>query len=259
MNLVKGSEAQISMDNNHSQSHAMEPHHNHENPLSSTGNSNLATGRKADDNAALPSTSRSPLQSPHTLHTRSCDVCRKRKVKCDKITTGCSNCARAHIECHYPGPGRAPRRPKAGKQVTARETELLKRLRRLEGVVHELSGQVEDEAHRSSTSSPKEKPWKEKDTGSEADSTMGKPHQGKEVVRVVGMDEGNTMTAKWLQRMINMGEGPPQADLINREFGKLVIDEGKSHYVNSELFATLSHEVFKIILFLGNTLSLRSH
>ncbi|OBT65017.1 hypothetical protein VE03_05273 [Pseudogymnoascus sp. 23342-1-I1] len=222
----------------------MEPLHNQSNSLIGDGSPNPTTSRGADDKSAPASSMlHSPLQSSHTLYSRSCDVCRKRKVKCDKIITGCSNCARAQIECHYPGPGRAPRRPKAGKQVTARETELLKRLRRLEGVVHELSGQVEEETHRSATDSPKERPWKEKDTSSEADSTMGKPQSAKGAVRVVGMDEGKALTSKWLQRMVNMGEGPPESDVVKREFGKLVIDEGKSHYVNSDLFATLSHEV----------------
>ncbi|KFZ04869.1 hypothetical protein V501_08893 [Pseudogymnoascus sp. VKM F-4519 (FW-2642)] len=222
----------------------MQPLHNQSNPLGGDGTSNPTTSTGPDDRSALASSmSHSPLQSSNTLYTRSCDVCRKRKVKCDKISTGCSNCAKAQIECHYPGPGRAPRRPKAGKQVTARETELLKRLRRLEGVVQELSGQVEEETHRSSTDSPKDRPWKDKDASSEADSTMGKHQSAKGTVRVVGMDEGRTSTSKWLERMANMGEGPPESDLMKREFGKLVIDEGKSHYVNSDLFATLSHEV----------------
>lgn len=111
--------------------------------------------------------------------------------------------------------------------------------------MHELSGQVDEETHKSSTSSPKDRPWKEKDTSSEGDSVMGKPQPAKGAVRVVGMDEGKTMTSRWMQRMVNMGEGPPQSDIMKREFGKLVIDEGKSHYVNSDLFATLSHEVCK--------------
>lgn len=118
--------------------------------------------------------------------------------------------------------------------------------------MHELSGQVDDETHKSSTSSPKDRPWKEKDTSSEGDSAMGKSQPAKGAVRVVGMDEGKTMTSKWLQRMANMGEGPPQSDIMKREFGKLVIDEGKSHYVNSDLFATLSHEVCKLTLFPHN-------
>ncbi|KFY07462.1 hypothetical protein V492_07124 [Pseudogymnoascus sp. VKM F-4246] len=112
-----------------------------------------------------------------------------------------------------------------------------------EGVVHELSGQVDEDTQRSSTDSPKDRPSKEKDTSSEGDSAMGKPQPAKGAVRVVGMDEGKATTSKWLQRMINMGEGPPESDVVKREFGKLVIDEGKSHYVNSDLFATLSHEV----------------
>lgn len=112
--------------------------------------------------------------------------------------------------------------------------------------MHELSGQVDEETHRSSTDSPKDRLWRDKDASSEPDSTMGKPQSSKGTVRVVGMDEGKTMTSKWLERMANMGEGPPESDLVKREFGKLVIDEGKSHYVNSDLFATLSHEVRKI-------------
>ncbi|ELR07389.1 hypothetical protein VC83_06552 [Pseudogymnoascus destructans] len=235
----------------------MEPLHNQSNPLSGDGTSNPATSKGADDKSALASSmSHSPLQSSNTLYTRSCDVCRKRKVKCNKISTGCSNCAKAQIECHYPGPGRAPRRPKVVKQVMARETEFLKRLRRLEGVVHELSGQVNEEAHRNSTDSPKDRLWKDKGASSDADSTMSKPQSAKGTVRVVGMDEGKTMTSKWLERMANIGEGPPESDLVKREFGKLVIDEGKSHYVNSDLFATLSHEVEDIReIFDGNDTS----
>lgn len=184
----------------------------------------------------------SPPQPPRRLNTRSCDVCRKRKVKCDKVSTGCSNCTKAHVECHYPAPGRAPRRPKSGKQISAREAELLKRLRRLEGVVQELSGQSE-EPQRSATSSPRERLRKERDGDSERGSPFGN-EQRAEIVRVVGMDEGNPMTRKWLNRLVNIGDGPPLGDVIEREFGKLVLDEEKSHYINNDLFAALGHEVY---------------
>src|ERR1700761_2736542 len=74
-----------------------------------------------------------------TLNPRSCVTCRKRKVKCDKIHP-CSNCNRAHIECVFPSPGRAPR--KARKIGEGRDKELLERLRRLEGVVKGMGVEV---------------------------------------------------------------------------------------------------------------------
>lgn len=215
------------------------------NPYSNTPNSNLSTGTEGFENQTTLSVSQPSPEASRRLNTRSCDVCRKRKVKCDKISTGCSNCAKANIGCHYPGPGRAPRRQKAGKQISARETELLKRLRRLEGVVEELSGQVDGEVQRSSAGSPRERLWKEKDRDGEVESPAS---SGREMVRVVGMDEGIPERRKWLHRLVNMGDGPPEGDIIRREFGKLIIDEGKSHYVNDEAFATLSHEVCMAIL-----------
>ena len=65
------------------------------------------------------------------LNPRSCVTCRRRKVKCNKEFP-CSNCVRQHIDCVFPAPGRAPRKPKKP------DSELLDRLRRLEGVVRNL-------------------------------------------------------------------------------------------------------------------------
>ncbi|KAL7929452.1 fungal-specific transcription factor domain-containing protein [Trichoderma chlorosporum] len=85
------------------------------------------------------------------LNPRSCVTCRRRKVRCDKQMP-CSNCRRALIPCVFPAPGRAPRqhRPKdpnaPPKATSQREVELVKRLKKLEGIVEELSGQIEIEA-----------------------------------------------------------------------------------------------------------------
>ncbi|KND90938.1 putative transcriptional regulatory protein [Tolypocladium ophioglossoides CBS 100239] len=85
------------------------------------------------------------------LNPRSCVTCRRRKVRCDKQMP-CSNCRRALIPCIFPAPGRAPRqqRPRdpnaAPKNSSQREVELIKRLRKLEGIVEELSGQIEVES-----------------------------------------------------------------------------------------------------------------
>jgi Fungal Zn(2)-Cys(6) binuclear cluster domain len=159
---------------------------------------------------------------PHGLNQRSCGTCRRRKVKCDKREGGCSNCTRSNIECFYPGPGRAPRRTKTGKRVNERETELLKRLRRLEGVVEELSGQVELEGVRTSPTSLKEP--KDLNCVNGTDSTGW----SKSTVRVVGIDEDCA---------------PLKTDTIISELGKLVIDEGKSRYVGNAFWAKLSGEM----------------
>lgn len=93
-----------------------------------------------------------PILSPGTktplLNPRSCVTCRRRKVRCDKQMP-CSNCRRALIPCVYPAPGRAPRQPRQKdpnappKNSSQREAELIKRLRKLEGIVEELSGQID--------------------------------------------------------------------------------------------------------------------
>ncbi|KAI9802452.1 MAG: hypothetical protein M1825_002837 [Sarcosagium campestre] len=92
------------------------------------------------DGAGAPHLASSANGSSHRTavhpapNPRSCVTCRRRKVKCDKRSP-CHNCAKAHIPCIFPGPGRAPRRSKK-----APDGELLARLQRLEGAVKELSG-----------------------------------------------------------------------------------------------------------------------
>ncbi|KAG5924824.1 hypothetical protein E4U61_006409 [Claviceps capensis] len=86
---------------------------------------------------------------PPALNPRSCVTCRRRKVRCDKQMP-CSNCRRARIPCAFPAPGRAPRQPRPkdpsapSKSSSHREAELIKRLKKLEGIVEELSGQIEE-------------------------------------------------------------------------------------------------------------------
>lgn len=179
-------------------------------------------------------------------------------MKCDKVATGCSNCAKVNIQCHYPGPGRAPRRPKAGgtKPVSARETELLKRLKKLEGVVKELGGgqYTNEDAVTSGPSSIRSPTRLEANQRDRADTFASQPRgqdgtspeTGSSTMKVEaeGMEDGNPATRKWLQRLVNIGDGPPQGDIINREFGKLVIDEQKSRYhANKEIYEHLAHGI----------------
>ncbi|KAK2625532.1 hypothetical protein QTJ16_004844 [Diplocarpon rosae] len=180
---------------------------------------------------------------PHGLNARSCVTCRRRKVKCNK-NFPCSNCTRAGSTCVFPAPGRAPRRPRQGGTVVSeREAELLKRLRRLEGVVEELSGQVETDAVKHFPQSEPSLPPKDDDSGD--------PRNGKSnVVRVVGMDEGAGNRKTWLHRMFRIGNGPYKTAFglegLQSGSGRLVVEEGKSHYVASPFWAHVTDELDEI-------------
>lgn len=195
--------------------------------------------------------------TPHNLNPRSCNTCRRRKVKCDK-TFPCSNCSKAHTECVFPGPGRAPRRMKEKKPgangQSERETELLKRLRRLEGVVEELSGQVDMEAGRlgGSSASPVARAGslssKEPSDQSVAEERTAKGLKPN-VIRVKGMDEGNSETRTWLNRMYGIGEGPPRSEnMLETDPAKVIVSDGKSRYISNEFWARLNAEVCRYIV-----------
>ena len=141
---------------------------------------------------------------------RSCVTCRKRKVRCDKRHP-CINCNKAGIECLFPGPGRAPRRRRK-----APDTELLARLRRLEGVVKHMGKDPEEEVESADNASR-----------SGADDLANKDP---------GCD--NSQFFDHLNR--NDDQGP---DKLVRDFGRLVVEEGRSRYVANKFWTALSEEV----------------
>lgn len=76
---------------------------------------------------------------------QSCQFCRKRKIKCDKLEGGCSQCSRAQNECVYPASQRKGRPRKAGANrpppaPTPREAQLLKKIWKLERLLTNLAG-----------------------------------------------------------------------------------------------------------------------
>lgn len=142
-----------------------------------------------------------------TPNPRSCVTCRRRKVKCDKKNP-CSNCVRARIDCVFPGPGRAPR-----KSRKPPDAELLERLRRLEGVVSTLNAQVEEHEQEAA----------ERDKARQSSTTDDPCPLTKTEPRV--SVEGNSL-----------------AGLENR-FGRLVVENGRSRYVNNSFWASLNNEV----------------
>ena len=94
-----------------------------------------------------------------SVKARSCVVCRTRKVRCDKRSP-CSNCRRANIDCVFPSADRPPRWARRLERLSANATaitniaatppdadmgvdKVLDRLRNIERVVSELSGQLQ--------------------------------------------------------------------------------------------------------------------
>ncbi|KAI0885814.1 fungal-specific transcription factor domain-containing protein [Annulohypoxylon maeteangense] len=83
---------------------------------------------------------------------RSCVTCRTRKVRCDKLSP-CSNCRRAKIPCVFPNLDKPPRwarrlerianSAKAAQESDPSVNQVMDRLRSLEGLVKELTGQLE--------------------------------------------------------------------------------------------------------------------
>lgn len=167
--------------------------------------------------ASPPARKSSSTHHPHnTLSIRSCVTCRKRKVRCDKIHPSCGNCTKAHIECIFPGPGRAPRKSKKPP-----DTELLVRLRRLEGVVQSLGAQVDEEGtvtQNGVVQSPK------------AMATIADQLQRS--------DSGRNSPGSDAS-----GEGYTHRGSIDKQVGRLVINEGRSRYVSNAFWASMGDEV----------------
>jgi hypothetical protein len=178
-------------------------------------------------NLSPPVSDNSPTVPTHTHavepSSRSCVTCRRRKVRCNKRSP-CSNCTKAGIDCVFPPPGRAPRKSKRPP-----DAELLSRLRRLEGVIDHLRNSGHTEG--SST------------------STRGSISGGHESGR---SDTGTSRSDAETQPKSQDGGGCPFEDSdpkklapnkFENEFGRLVIDEGRSRYVSNRLWASLGDEV----------------
>lgn len=173
--------------------------------------------------SAIPPSTSPPagVQKPQassalTPNPRSCVTCRRRKVKCDKQHP-CSNCVRGKIDCVFPGPGRAPR-----KSRKPQDGELLERLRRLEGVVQTLNAQVEEHEQEAAERTRKQSAPSEPAVWCRSESN-----------RNVAVDNASDKSAEELES----------------RFGRLVIDQGRSRYVNSSFWASLNREVCGLCMY----------
>ncbi|KAH6686368.1 fungal-specific transcription factor domain-containing protein [Plectosphaerella plurivora] len=71
---------------------------------------------------------------------RACDMCRKKKIKCDGRLPACSHCTNYKTECHFSAPEKKRTPPKGAKYVEGLEN----RLGRMENVLR-LSGLLDDD------------------------------------------------------------------------------------------------------------------
>lgn len=167
------------------------------------------------------------------LNPRSCVTCRRRKVRCDK-TIPCANCIKVGVECVFPAPGRAPRKSKRPS-----ETQLLDRLKRLEGVIDQLRG--ENGRHPSVN----------------VDAVAGIPATKKSPTIVPALlqpqpsalkdatssRESQTEKAGCLQGVMGRDFRNLELRNLGAEVGRLVIDQGRSRYVSHKLWESLGDEV----------------
>lgn len=166
-----------------------------------------------------PSNSSNINNSSHEpLNSRSCVTCRRRKVRCNKRTP-CSNCAKAGIECVFPAPGRAPRKPRRPQ-----DAELLSRLRRLEGVIDQIKDKKPE-----NTSPPAPPP---------VENVPVEGHHEQPQQKEIGKQEGEEMCP-----YMDPNFKRPAPRNLENEFGRLVIDEGRSRYVSNRFWASMGDEI----------------
>ncbi|KAF6230807.1 hypothetical protein HO173_010923 [Letharia columbiana] len=125
-----------------------------------------ASALGSEKNATSPASARIPSSAPALApKLRSCLLCRTRKVRCDRQSP-CSKCRRANIACVFPSTDRPPRWARRLERLTNNAVasnapapqdadpgvaRVMDRLRNLEYLVKELSGQLE-QAHAAASS-----------------------------------------------------------------------------------------------------------
>lgn len=186
----------------------------------------------------------SPIPAPGgvgpALNPRSCVTCRRRKVRCDKQMP-CSNCRRALIPCVFPAPGRAPRQPRPKdpnappKTTTHREAELVKRLKKLEGIVEELSGQIEVESSGRGASSAGSPDAPHLTAASRSASLVGQAYRGASDSYGQSANDGD----------VTDSHSPlTRQDDVNTKLGRLVLNDhkGSTRYVTNGFWSKLNDE-----------------
>jgi hypothetical protein len=160
--------------------------------------------------------------------SRSCVVCRSRKVRCDKQSPACSNCRRANIACVFPSDDRPPRWARGlvdkanATNSSAPETDeqevrrVMERLQNLESLVKELSSQLKESQAANSSAGG-------------SSSGIGSPD------KFISDHDADS------HRDIS-----PASDAtgVSKQFGRLVVQNAsRSRYVSSGFWSRINDEV----------------
>ncbi|KAI1389584.1 fungal-specific transcription factor domain-containing protein [Hypoxylon trugodes] len=194
-------------------------------PVSASTSEKHASMPGAMPRAAVSSTAVDPAAPTARTKLRSCVTCRTRKVRCDK-NSPCSNCRRANIPCVFPSSDKPPRwarrlervanSAKAVQDANPEVNQVMDRLRSLEGLVKELSSQLE-QAHAANN-----------DRSSPPANFSGNSGQDRKVDYHI---ESSSLSSK-------------NTPNLNAQFGRLVLgDSGRSSYVSSGFWSRVNDEL----------------
>jgi hypothetical protein len=179
------------------------------------------------------------------VNPRSCVTCRRRKVKCDKQMP-CTTCRRALIPCIFPAPGRKPRQPRPRdpnapqKNFSKREAEMVKRLKKLEGIVEELSGQIDVDASKSNSPESAQAHYGAPRRTTSHNSTRQHSMSAKEGPvsphASVGSRDGDS---------VSDASEATRREKTRSQFGRMILNDhkGKTRYVSSAFWSKMNDEV----------------
>ncbi len=189
----------------------------------------------ASAGASLASPSGKKMTSPSSAQLRSCMACSTRKVRCDKLSP-CSKCLRANIACVFPSTDRPPRWARRLKRVANKAAsnadasqdpdpaaaQVMERLRNLESLVKELSGQLEQ-------------------ANAAASSAAG----GSSGVTFPESSSHDRDTDYQRNASPDTNDGN-----VQKQFGRLVLqDANRSRYVSSGFWSRVNDEVRRTVMF----------
>lgn len=186
----------------------------------------------SEKNATSSASLSTPAPTPRPPKLRSCAVCRTRKVRCDKLSP-CSNCRRANITCVFPSTDRQPKWARRLERVTNNAAtsakispdadpgvgQVMERLRNLESLVQELSGQLEQANAATSSNAG----------GSSSANSPGSFTHGRDTDHQVDTSSATTAT------------------VAQKQFGRMVLqDASRSRYVSSGFWSRVYDEVCRL-------------
>ncbi|TVY14646.1 Bikaverin cluster transcription factor bik5 [Lachnellula arida] len=191
-----------------------------------TRDNNRGSETQETADSSTPASASAPIPKK-----RSCVVCRSRKVRCDKLSP-CSNCRRANIACVFPSTDRPPRWarrlaasnpqqvPAVSQNPDPAATQVMERLRNLESLVKDLSGQLEVANAAAAANSVA--------GGSSGVNSPGSSSHDR--------DTGHQKEASPSTNTGNVG--------LQKQFGRLVLqDANRSRYVNSGFWSRVNDEL----------------